>query len=656
MGLRQKFSLLAFLAGALIAIVSLVGCYTSYVNLSETLENEISAAVEVQGKDLDTWLKSKAVSAEYLANLLGNIGDINQIKNRTLLSLTTSEKNILDVTIGLQDKFLFGYHAGDYTGKIDPTIRQWYNDARNKDGLTFTDAYIDGFTKNLIVSAVAPIKANGQFIGATCVDIGLDVLTEQVQKTKYRGEGDGIIIDRSGTVLATTTNRGAQKVQEIPGLADHFNEMLNQSSGYFKLPGDDNFGDRIVAYTTLSSSGWILGIAVDEAEAFAPIKKLLLTYSILTGVGLVLMILACLRMSAVVTGPIAQIQEHAVELAKGNLHVSDIKIDSNDELGTLARAFNDMQHNLHHLIETMSNTSHRVSDSSEELTSHTQQSADTAMQIAENVEEVSGNMSRQLNDIEAAKANVDIVFGDIEKMSGKTELVTQTSKETAEAALQGEKLMATAADKMKNIETSVMSAAEVVRQLGESSQQIGQIIDAIASIADQTNLLALNAAIEAARAGDQGRGFAVVAEEVRKLATASQESAEQIRERILSIQSETARAVESMQNGTKDVDEGTEAIRAVGEQFKIIMQSVDGIRRQMDDIGVSMQTVSSGASKIVESINDIDAVSKKTSEYTHSISNATETQSASNEEIAAASQALSQLAVEMQAAIDKFKM
>ena len=656
MGLRQKFSLLAFLAGALIAIVSLVGCYTSYVNLSETLENEISAAVEVQGKDLDTWLKSKAVSAEYLANLLGNIGDINQIKNRTLLSLTTSEKNILDVTIGLQDKFLFGYHAGDYTGKIDPTIRQWYNDARNKDGLTFTDAYIDGFTKNLIVSAVAPIKANGQFIGATCVDIGLDVLTEQVQKTKYRGEGDGIIIDRSGTVLATTTNRGAQKVQEIPGLADHFNEMLNQSSGYFKLPGDDNFGDRIVAYTTLSSSGWILGIAVDEAEAFAPIKKLLLTYSILTGVGLVLMILACLRMSAVVTGPIAQIQEHAVELAKGNLHVSDIKIDSNDELGTLARAFNDMQHNLHHLIETMSNTSHRVSDSSEELTSHTQQSADTAMQIAENVEEVSGNMSRQLNDIEAAKANVDIVFGDIEKMSGKTELVTQTSKETAEAALQGEKLMATAADKMKNIETSVMSAAEVVRQLGESSQQIGQIIDAIASIADQTNLLALNAAIEAARAGEQGRGFAVVAEEVRKLATASQESAEQIRERILSIQSETARAVESMQNGTKDVDEGTEAIRAVGEQFKIIMQSVDGIRRQMDDIGVSMQTVSSGASKIVESINDIDAVSKKTSEYTHSISNATETQSASNEEIAAASQALSQLAVEMQAAIDKFKM
>ncbi|MBQ9478633.1 MAG: methyl-accepting chemotaxis protein, partial [Selenomonadaceae bacterium] len=134
MGLRQKFSLLACLSGALMAIVSIIGCYTSYINLSDTLESEITSTVDAQGKDLDTWLQSKAVSAEYAANLLGNLGDINRMKDRNLLSLTTSDKDILDVTIGLQDKYLYGYHAGDFTGKIDPTIRPWYNDAKN--GLT----------------------------------------------------------------------------------------------------------------------------------------------------------------------------------------------------------------------------------------------------------------------------------------------------------------------------------------------------------------------------------------------------------------------------------------------------------------------------------------------------------------------------------------
>ena len=383
---------------------------------------------------------------------------------------------------------------------------------------------------------------------------------------------------------------------------------------------------------------------------------MLFTYAVLVIVGLVLMIAACLKMSSIVMEPIGELHMHVSELAKGNLHVPDIKINSNDELGALSIAFNDMSASLRVLITKMTDTSHQVSASAQELTSNAQQSADTAIHIAENVNEVSGNMSRQLKDLHAAKANVDVVFGDIEKMSGKTELVTRTSQETSEAALQGSELMETAADKMRNIETSVMSSAEVVKKLGESSQQIGQIIDAIANIADQTNLLALNAAIEAARAGEQGRGFAVVAEEVRKLATASQESAEEIRERILQIQSDTTKAVESMSSGTKDVDAGTAAIYEVGKQFKIIMQHVDDIRKQMDDIGISMRTVSDGASKIVESINNIDEVSQKTSEYTGTISNATETQSATNEEIAAASQALANLAVDMQAAIDKFKM
>ena len=115
----------------------------------------------------------------------------------------------------------------------------------------------------------------------------------------------------------------------------------------------------------------------------------------------------------------------------------------------------------------------------------------------------------------------DETNNDINNMADKSKLVSRSSGETAEAARQGSKLMEDAVHLMGNIEKSVMESAEMVKKLGENSQEIGQIVEAISSISDQTNLLALNAAIEAARAGEAGRGFAVVAEEVRKLAAES---------------------------------------------------------------------------------------------------------------------------------------
>lgn len=656
-GLRQKFFIISVLAGVLIALVSIIGYYMSNKTLSETLENEMSAIVHTQANELDGWLAKKAASAEYAANIFTALnGDRTRMKTREMLAIATSDKDILEVTVGLDDGYFASYNAGDSTGKIDPTSRPWYQNSRQLDKVNFTDAYVDVFTNQLIVSAAAPIKANGQFIGSMCNDITLTVLDEEISKMHYRGEGDGIILDRSGNILATSGNDGAKTVQDIPAMSAHFNEMLTTSSGYFRLPGDSNHADGLFAYTTLESTGWLVGISVEEDFVFSTAHTLRNTYLVLTVVGLLLMMGMFRQMAISITTPIEKLENYASELAKGNLKIDNISVTSNDEIGSLANAFNDMRKSLSNLISKMANTSHQVAAASEQLTASAQQSADTSIHIAESVGDVSNNMNQQLEDINAAKHNVDVVFNDIEQMSTKTKIVTQTSNDTAEAAQRGEELMKSAVVKMSNIERSVLSSAEVVKKLGENSQQIGQIVETISAISEQTNLLALNAAIEAARAGEQGRGFAVVAEEVRKLASESQESAEQIRDRITSIQNDTALAVESMESGTRDVQEGTAAIREVGEQFQQIMHRVDGIKEQMEGIGTSMRKVSDGASKIVAAVDSIDEVSHKTSDHTQTISSATEEQSASNEEIAAASQALSNLAGEMQEAVGRFKI
>lgn len=265
-------------------------------------------------------------------------------------------------------------------------------------------------------------------------------------------------------------------------------------------------------------------------------------------------------------------------------------------------------------------------------------------------------MNQQLQDINRAKEHVDVVFRDITAMADKARLVSDMSNQTAEAAQNDAELMEQAVALMGNIENSVIASADVVRKLGENSQQIGQIVEAISSISQQTNLLSLNAAIEAARAGEHGRGFAVVAEEVRKLAAESQESAEQIKERIASIQKDTAEAVDSMQAGTDEVKSGTAAIREVGIQFSDILGMVNGINTQMSEINGSVKTVTDGAEHIVGAVDNIDTISRKTANSTQTISAATEEQSASNEEIAAASQSLAKMAADMQTAISKFKL
>ncbi|MBQ5419460.1 MAG: HAMP domain-containing protein, partial [Selenomonas sp.] len=389
---------------------------------------------------------------------------------------------------------------------------------------------------------------------------------------------------------------------------------------------------------------------------FASVNSMKMIYGVLTLVGLILVLGVCFQFAGKITNPIVALESYATEMSKGNLSQQKLEVTSSDEIGSLTQAFNTMSTNLRDLIRQMATTSEQVAASSEELTANAQQSADASVHVAETVGDVVNNVAQQLSDINTAKGSVDGVYHDIANMSEKAKQITTASHQTADAAKRGADLMEEAIRKMGTIEESVLASSAVVKTLGENSQQIGQIVEAISSIAEQTNLLSLNAAIEAARAGEQGRGFAVVADEVRKLAAESQESAEQIKERIASIQNETARAVESMQNGTQEVTLGTKAIRDVGEQFEDIMSKVDSINVQMNEINSAVSQVSTGAEQIVTAVDAIDSVSQKTSDSMQTISSATEEQSASNEEIAAASQALATLAGRMQEAVGKFKV
>jgi methyl-accepting chemotaxis protein len=184
------------------------------------------------------------------------------------------------------------------------------------------------------------------------------------------------------------------------------------------------------------------------------------------------------------------------------------------------------------------------------------------------------------------------------EIAKNTAQVSSVAETTSRSAEEGETAINESVDDVKTIATTVEEFSGIVSSLGERSAQIGEIVGVINDIADQTNLLALNAAIEAARAGEQGRGFAVVADEVRGLAERTAKATLEINEMILAIQQEVARAVKSMEDGTKMVDKGVERSIRGKEIFHAIVDDVRALQGMVREIATATEELTHASEQI----------------------------------------------------------
>ena len=658
MNVRQKFFALSGVAGVIMAIVSIIGYFTASSAVEETTEKEIVAVITAASDEAEGWLLEKAQYGEATARMLSAFPAQDEaiVRRKEMTATYKGDKDIIDITHATDNGYCVSYAEGELTKEADWTKRDWFVDAKKAGKLIFTDPYIDTSTKKLCITAAVPYARQGAAGGVICEDLDMTAIGEQVKKLKFDGEGKGLILNpASGIIVASADEQETlKKITDNPVLKEHIAEMTQKKKGYFL--SDAGGKEMVIAYESMDSTGWITAVGVPADFVFAEVTKLKMMYGVLTVVGIVLIVVALLYASNNIVNNILGLTGHINEMAQGNLRLEPLAVTSDDEFGQMATGFNNMNKNIRSLITQMSRSAEQVAASSEELTASSQQAAEAATHVAQTIVEVAGGMDKQLTSVDTAKQHVDAAFVDMEAMTKKAEQVTENTEQMANAADHGAQLMHNAMDKMNGIEQSVANSAEVVKKLGENSKQIGQIVESISAIADQTNLLALNAAIEAARAGEAGRGFSVVAEEVRKLAEQSQQSAEEIKNRISVIQGDTEEAVVAMEAGTNEVALGTQAIREVGEQFKDITERVASIKTDMKEINGAVQTVSNGMQGIVTAMDTIDEVSRSTSEETQTISAAAEEQSASSEEIASASHSLADLAMELQTATGAFRI
>ncbi|MCX8027317.1 MAG: methyl-accepting chemotaxis protein [Thermodesulfovibrionales bacterium] len=296
--------------------------------------------------------------------------------------------------------------------------------------------------------------------------------------------------------------------------------------------------------------------------------------------------------------PVEEIQSVMQKISQGDL-TANIKAMSKDELGVIMSSIADAITSIKNLIGESKTISASLASSSDELSATT--------------EEISRNLKSQTEratQIASSAEEMNQTVIDIAKNASK---IAESATISANKATQGKEMTLKTSDEIRTIEKAAEKLSGIIRDLGERSKQIGEIVVVIKDIADQTNLLALNAAIEAARAGEQGRGFAVVADEVRKLAERTGKSTDEIANMVTNIQREVEIAQRSMDDAIQKVNSGVNLSTESAGLLTDILSSVNELQSMIQQIASATEEMSAVTEHITQDISSIAEGSKEIS-------------------------------------------
>ena len=341
---------------------------------------------------------------------------------------------------------------------------------------------------------------------------------------------------------------------------------------------------------------------------------------------LVLTLVLATLLTRSIVHPLSASLKMAEEIAAGDLRLS-LEVKGNDESARLMRALNTMQGNLRSTIGQISDASSQLSSAAVEMTSITESSSRT--------------MQQQNSEIEQAATAVTQMSAAVDEVARNAASTSESAKDCTQAAATGNQKVSETLQAMRTLTDRVELTSEQVQGLAGQAQDISKVLSVIRAIAEQTNLLALNAAIEAARAGEQGRGFAVVADEVRALAHRTQTSTQEIEQMISSIQAGTSQVVDSMSSSTVEVHNTQRTADEAGVSLKAIADSVQLIDDRNQQIATASEEQAHVAREVDRALVSIRNLSLQSSEGTQ------QTLMASNE--------LSQLAVNLNQMVARFK-
>ncbi len=377
----------------------------------------------------------------------------------------------------------------------------------------------------------------------------------------------------------------------------------------------------------------------------------------------------------------SEIASAARAVAGGDLTVT---VRPRGERDALSISVRDMVEQMRDLVQQVANSVHQLTDGVDQVDQAMEQVARSAMAQTTSVENATSAMDRLLGGVGDVAGGARDQARAVATCNRSSDAISGTAHDVLEVARDGAQAAHTAAeqaraaagtvrrtvDGMADIRSGTNEAAERVREMGERSDEIGEIIGTIEAIAAQTNLLALNAAIEAARAGEHGRGFAVVADEVRKLAEGAGSAAQEIGSLVGTIRHTIRLAMDAMDRGNSEVERGMAQANETSSAIEQILAAVDGVAERVRGITAAAQGMETGARDLVGAMQAVSEIVERYEATTGAIEGEaggisdlmsgivaiSEENSAAAQEVAATTDALRGMAGEVSNLVSRFRL
>jgi methyl-accepting chemotaxis protein len=530
----------------------------------------------------------------------------------------------------------------------------WYFNPQTKQEGVWSEPYEDQTLNKKMITYSVPIYLEGQIVGTAGMDIAFSLFEDIVNGIKVYDTGYAMLLNRDLNLLIHPSAE--------PGLP--LGDIIDQNADEtIQLMSSQDIGvSRIVSYNTTKyvafsrlENGFVFAVAAPMKEILKGVYEMISMLVLLSFISMLAAIAVGILFGNRIANPINHLVQVIQVVETGDL-TQQAKEKSKDEIGTLAKSFNNMVRSENIMIKDVYQSSTEMNDNAGDLAQSSERMMTSYDEINHTMREIAESSNSQAISMTQIMQSMDEFNKEMNGVVQNIGEVEQEAQRVNGLAKDSENQLRVLGDWVREINQAFGSIKDNILGLNGNIQQVTQVIEMINSIAVQTNLLALNASIEAARAGDAGKGFAVVAQEIGKLAAQTRVSSESISTSLSSITQTAKETASTTEEMNTQISDKVGTIEEALSDFQTIIASIEAIIPRVQNINKRSENIDNKKDIIISSVESITGEAQEVSASTEEISALLEDMSAVTSSVSDTAQKLNYLSEKLFTDVKKFKV